>query len=61
MFLLEDYKKAHDIYRSILKDFEKREHSIEMDLRYSLSLCYEMGKFISIKVNSTTPKNHLEK
>lgn len=30
-----------------------------MDLRYSLSLCYEMGKFVSVKVNSTTARNHL--
>ena len=32
-----------------------------MDLRYSLSLCYQMSKFVSVKVNNTTPKNHLEK
>ena len=32
-----------------------------MDLRYSLSLCYEMGKFVSVKVNSTSPKSYLEK
>ncbi len=32
-----------------------------MDLRYSLSLCYVMGKFLSLKVNNTASKAHLEK
>lgn len=32
-----------------------------MDLRYSISLCYEMGKFVSVKVNNISPKSYLEK
>ncbi len=59
MFLLEDYKRAHDVYKNILKDLEGRNTSIEMDLRYSLSLCYVLGKIKSQKVNSTTSRNFI--
>ena len=32
-----------------------------MDLRYMLALCYEMSKFLGVKINSTPPKSFIEK
>jgi hypothetical protein len=30
-----------------------------MDLRYMLALCYQMSKFLNVKVNSTNPKSFI--
>lgn len=52
MFVLEDYKRAYDIYKNLAGKLEKRNPNIENNLSEMIQLCLVMGKFHNIKLKS---------
>lgn len=58
--MIEDYKRAYDIYRSLVSKMEKRNPMIENNLSEMIQLCLTMSKFHNTKIKSD-PYNEIEK
>lgn len=52
LFIVEDYKRAYDIYRSLASKFDKRNPAIENNLGEMIQLCLAMSKFHNLKLKS---------
>lgn len=52
MFVLEDYKRAYDIYKNLAGKMEKRNSFIENNLSEMIQLCLAMSKFHNIRLKS---------
>ena len=58
--MVEDYKKAYDVYRNVASKMENRNNFIECNLAEMINLCLAMSKFHSIKLRSD-PFGEIEK
>lgn len=52
MLILEDYRRAYDIYKNLAGKRSNRDPSIEFNLSEMIQLCLAMSKFLNIKIRS---------
>lgn len=52
LFVVEDYKRAYEIYKNIINKMEKRNPNIQNNLSEMIQLCLAMSKFHNIKIKS---------
>lgn len=52
MFILEDYRRAYEIYKHLAGKMKKRNPVIENNLSEMIQFCLAMSKFHSIKIKS---------
>lgn len=60
MFLVEDYKRAYDIYKNLADKMKGRNSFIEYNLSEMIQVCLAMSKFFGVKIRSD-PYSEIEK